>query len=803
MSIELNDAHRFYYHNETSINIDGYREGQKRGTPVPSLWYIWTKGASLTPDPVIRAQLAREGGPQHVTTRRYEGRETRRFINVLKTTFLPRWYNWIRLNCQTSSCFWPWIATGYNRSQVLQGVHSLPNANRGQDCILRTNYQSHLGQTTKEYPIISGRGSTRTPADLGEIKTPQKVPQSMLPERTEHIALMLSSQRPHSSRTTMKGAKYCSMHKRSYVTKSKSRKDHVAAAQIPEKLVGFDEIAKHYIESYQKPGKPHYYLRRLLKLPYIWYTAYGKISKNKGSLTPGPDGATFDGITKNRLEEMRDRVIRKEYEWKGTRRVLIPKPGKPEKRPLGIPSTDDRIVQEVIRMILSPIFEAQFKKTSHGFRPGRSCHTAIKMINTSFRESRWIIEGDIAKYFDTINHGILMDILKKRGIRDGTILKLVESSLKSTIHDKHKITEPILGAPQGGILSPLLSNVYLHELDEYMDELGSEFNTAKTKARVNLAYTRIRDREGAIAARKRRIPHHMPNDPQYKGLKYCRYADDFVIGVNGSRKDAEFIKEKVKEFLKTKLKIQLSEEKTKITSFSNTFTFLGYRFGRAMIFAHVKSNRNNQTSYKKRTKVIYTRADLQRVVKRLRERGFCDGKGMPTPPFRFLQLPQSETNLRVNAILRGLCEWWKLADDRSRAIGYISYLMRYALAKLYATKFKMNSIGKVFERGGKDLARSISSHKKSAVGVTEKRILEWRKSVTKGTHLNKEETKEIKIPAILYSKSGETPKGEWNRETSKWEPDHEKIIRKGQNKKKPKKSSRRSLLEALAEARTP
>lgn len=362
---------------------------------------------------------------------------------------------------------------------------------------------------------------------------------------------------------------------------------------------------------------------------------------------------------------------------------MIPKPGKKETRPLGIPTILDRLVQEVIRIILNPIFEAKFKNTSHGFRVGRSCHTAIQIINVSFRDSKWIIEGDISKYFDTINPEILIDLIKKAGITDKLITNIIRTGLKYKIIHGNKILEPLMVTPQGGILSPLLSNIYLHELDCYMEKLRDEFEGKIKTPRVNpaegplssyaaqgpeasgarrsrapLAYTKLADNKIAYLARKQRIPYRMPNDPEYKNLKYNRYADDFIVGINGSRKDAELIKEKIRIFLKEKLKIELNEEKTKITSMAKTFTYLGYKFARATIITRMKNNIKNKTAYayKKRVKVMFTRADTSKTIQRLQQRGFCDGSGWPTPPFRYLQEPQSMINQRVNYILRGLCE---------------------------------------------------------------------------------------------------------------------------------------------------
>jgi group II intron reverse transcriptase/maturase len=259
--------------------------------------------------------------------------------------------------------------------------------------------------------------------------------------------------------------------------------------------------------------------------------------------------------------------------------VEIPK-GNGETRPLGIPTLDDRIVQETLRTILEAIFEPTFNNNSHGFRPGRGCHTALKQINTRFKAANWYIEGDIQKYFDTINHNILLNLLRRK-VQDTLILNLIESALKADVIFRGRELERVSGTPQGGILSPLLSNIYLHELDEFMEGIMKEFQGTKKTPRQNpinrkyMAKARERDPKKA-----RQYPAAYPFDRDYIHVRYVRYADDFLIGVTGPRDLAETIKKRVEEFLKGKLGLTLSPEKTLITSIANGIPFLGYIVGR-------------------------------------------------------------------------------------------------------------------------------------------------------------------------------------------------------------------------------
>lgn len=216
------------------------------------------------------------------------------------------------------------------------------------------------------------------------------------------------------------------------------------------------KLVKLWLINLNNKDKIYYDLTGFIKDINIWINAYMKIAKNKGGLTPGPDNETLDGMTLKQLENLKELICKGKYQWKGSKRILIPKPGKIDKRPLSIPATSDKIVQEVLRSILEPIFEFSFSDKSHGFRRGRSCHTALSMIDRDFKSAKWFIEGDLKKYFDTINHKILMSKIKIK-IKDKNILKLIESGLKIKIFSPEgpkKVTKLNLGLPQGGILSP-------------------------------------------------------------------------------------------------------------------------------------------------------------------------------------------------------------------------------------------------------------------------------------------------------------------------------------------------------------
>ena len=289
----------------------------------------------------------------------------------------------------------------------------------------------------------------------------------------------------------------------------------------------------------------------------VWLrVAHHSVNTNQGRETAGVDGKTmsnFNGDLEGNLRHLQEILKAKMFEPMPVKRVYIPKPNKQEKRPLGIPTLRDRIVQEALRMILEPIWEADFSTHSYGFRPNRSTYDAMTYIgkNLTGRKGeiyQWVIEGDIARYFDTIPHRRLIKAVKKR-VADRDIRDLLWKFLRTGVMHQGTMKETLTGTPQGGIVSPLLANIYLHELDRYME--SNHLNLTSSQ-RLN------RRRQG-------------------KGnVLYVRYADDFVVLCNGTKAEAQTIKQELGEVLRT-MGLTLSEEKTKVTHITEGFDFLGYR----------------------------------------------------------------------------------------------------------------------------------------------------------------------------------------------------------------------------------
>ena len=223
--------------------------------------------------------------------------------------------------------------------------------------------------------------------------------------------------------------------------------------------------------------------------------AYKNIYANEGSMTPGVDGITIDGMGYKRVERIIGSLKDHTYQPNPARRTYIAKKNNPAKqRPLGIPSGDDKLVQEVVRMILESIYEPSFSDTSHGFRPKRSCHTALLKIQNTFTGVKWFVEGDIQACFDSFDHAVLIRILRKR-IEDEVFLNLICKFLKAGYMEQWTFNKTYFGIPQGSGCSPILANIYLNELDEFMQELKDKFDVGDCNRRiVSYEYESVRGR---------------------------------------------------------------------------------------------------------------------------------------------------------------------------------------------------------------------------------------------------------------------------------------------------------------------
>ena len=337
-------------------------------------------------------------------------------------------------------------------------------------------------------------------------------------------------------------------------------------------------------------------LYRYLFSEEMFAVAYQRIYAKQGNMTPGTDGKTIDEMSLERIERLIVSLKDESYQPHPARRVYIPKKNG-KKRPLCIPSCDDKLVQEVVRLLLEATYEGHFEGTSLGFRPHRSCHTALGMIQKSFAGAKWFIEGDIKGFFDNIDHNVLISILRER-ISDERFLRLIRKFFNAGYVEDWKYNKTYSGTPQGGIISPILANIYLDKFDKYIKEYAAKFRKGDRRS-INPEYWRLNNKKNRLKQKLQKTsdeqmrknylyeiaqlskqmlstPHKDAMDADFRRLQYVRYADDFLISVIGSKSECETIKADITQFMREQLKLDLSDEKTLITHAQDKAKFLGY-----------------------------------------------------------------------------------------------------------------------------------------------------------------------------------------------------------------------------------
>jgi len=347
------------------------------------------------------------------------------------------------------------------------------------------------------------------------------------------------------------------------------------------------EVVLSVLRGRGRKGLPCTQLYRQMFNKDLYLLAYGNIYSNQGAMTPGASEETADGMSEERIEQITEAMRRERYRFSPARRTYIPKKNG-KLRPLGMPTWSDKLVGEVVRLLLEAIYEPQFSDSSHGFRKFRGCHTALREINNTWTGTAWFVEGDISDCFGSLDHEILLGILAEK-IHDNRFLRLVRNMLKAGYLEDWEYRETLSGVPQGGTVSPILSNVYLHKLDEFVEqELIPQYTRGAARA-ANPAYRQVDallrrakrrgDRAEArrLALEMRSLPSTDPMDPGYRRLKYTRYADDHILGFAGPKAEAEEIKTKLALFLRATLGLELNQDKTLIThARSQRARFLGY-----------------------------------------------------------------------------------------------------------------------------------------------------------------------------------------------------------------------------------
>jgi len=437
----------------------------------------------------------------------------------------------------------------------------------------------------------------------------------------------------------------------------------------------------------------------------IYLAAYQNLYANAGAATKGTDDDTADGFGKEYVEGIIGQLRNLEYRPKPVRRTYIPKQNG-KMRPLGIPSFRDKLIQDAIRQILEAIYEPVFSDNSHGFRPGRSCHTAFRGIKYGFNGAKWFIEGDIKGCFDNINHKKLLEIISRK-VKDSKLIDLIGAFLKAGYMEDWSYHQTYSGTPQGGILSPILANIYLSELDAKVEEIKKEFDT-NGKPEFTDEYQNVRREIGRYHARIKRHPespeaeqwkickiaaeNKIKTTPTYnpcnKRLSYVRYADDFLIGVVGSEKDCEKIKVKLKDFLMNELQLVLSDEKTKITHSSNKARFLGYDVSVRRSSEIKKRNDGvKQRTLNNRVELTIPLTDKIENFLILNSYGLREANGHIKPVAAKGLRNRSDVDIvsTYNSQMRGLCNFYHMAGNFAK-LDYFAYIMEYSCLKTLASK---------------------------------------------------------------------------------------------------------------------
>jgi group II intron reverse transcriptase/maturase len=453
------------------------------------------------------------------------------------------------------------------------------------------------------------------------------------------------------------------------------------------------QTANTYLGLVRERGKKGLPLERVYRQLFntdLYLRAYGRISRNRGAMTPGVTAETADGMSLVKIQGIIERLRTETYQWTPVRRINIPK-SNGKTRPLGIPTWSDKLLGEVLRSILEAYYEPQFSEHSHGFRPGRGCHTALAEIQRTWQGTAWFIEGDISACFDSLDHQVLLEILAET-IHDGRFLRLIGEMLVAGYLEEWKFNTTLSGAPQGGVVSPILANIYLDRLDRFVEQTlfpvynhgarrkpHPEYHTLTHRAQ----YLRRKGQyEKAEALRKQyqTLPSIDPNDPDYRRLRYVRYADDFLLGFNGPREEAEEIKQQLGMFL-TSIKLELSKTKTLLThARTEAANFLGYEV--TIIHAderHDRSGRrviNGNVGFRIPARVV--RAKCLPYMKG--EKPIHRPERIRDSEFAIVETYQSE--------YRGIVNYYRMAHNLA-SIDRLRWTMETSLLKTLAAKLRL------------------------------------------------------------------------------------------------------------------
>ena len=466
-----------------------------------------------------------------------------------------------------------------------------------------------------------------------------------------------------------------------------------------------------YLGILRERGKRSLPLERVYRQLFnrgLFLKAYGRIYRNTGAMTRGITAEVGDGMSLEKIDSIINDLRHERYRWKPARRVWIPKKNG-KQRPLGITTWSDKLVAEVVRLILNAYFDVQFSDHSHGFREGRGCGDALREIYHTWKGCAWIIEGDISDCFGALSHDLLISVLSEK-IHDGRFIRLVKQLLDAGYLEEWRFNQTLSGVPQGSVVSPILSNILLNKLDQYVETVLIPQYTRGEKKRENPSYKRLMHRaenrfkrgltkQGQqLRKAAQQLPSKDPQDANYRRLRFCRYADDFAVGFIGPKAEAEAIKQQLATFLREELKLSLSEEKTVIThARSSAAKFLGYEV--TILQNDAKRSRvkrgNTKRSFDQRSINAGIGLRIPRTV--LQDKCACYMKN--GKPIHRSEL-ENESDFTIISTYqleyRGIVEYYRMAYNL-HTLSRLKWIMQQSLAKTLAHKHK-TSVRKIYKK---------------------------------------------------------------------------------------------------------